>query len=358
MQIRVLDFGAVPPLRSQAVYHGAAAAMRDGDAPVITLCDPDAPYVCVGVHQDVAREVDESFCAERGLPIIRRMVGGGAVYLDGDQMFFHYIFPRALARERAALLYPRFIEPVLRTYRDLGIAAAYRPVNDIHVDGRKIGGTGAAHVDAAVVVVGSFMFDFDTATMARCLRVPSEKFRDKLRSGLDDYMTTMRKLLPQRPERASVKSVFLGHVGDCFGATIVESTPTVSEQAETERAEAMLEHSAWTASVGRRLVPEGVKIAAGVHLTEGTHKAPGGLIRVRLLERDGKIDEVELSGDFTCLPAERLAWLAEGLRGASLADPDALRREVEQRVAILSLDLPGVEAADLVSAIAARRHVE
>ena len=195
MRLRVLDFGFVPALRSQAVYHGVADTIAADGEPVLTLVNPDTPYVCVGVHQEVPREVDEAYCAADGLPIIRRHVGGGAVYLDRNQMFFHFMYPRTKAPQYAVNLYPRFIEPVVRTYRELGVEAEYRPVNDIQVKGRKIGGTGAASIGEATVMVGSFMFDFDTATMAHCLKVPSEKFRDKLRQTLDDYMTTMAKEL-------------------------------------------------------------------------------------------------------------------------------------------------------------------
>ena len=114
-------------------------------------------------------------------------------------MFFHFMYPRAKAPEYAVNLYPMFIEPAVRTYRQLGVDAEYRPINDIQVAGRKIGGTGAASIGEATVMVGSFMFDFDTATMARCLKVPSEKFRDKLKTTLDDYMTTMAKELAEVP---------------------------------------------------------------------------------------------------------------------------------------------------------------
>ena len=96
------------------------------------------------MHQEVAREVDVAYCRTQGLPIIRRQVGGGAVYLDRGQLFTHFIYPRKKAPEFAVNLYPRFIEPVVRTYRELGVDAVYRPINDIQVDGRKIGGTGAA----------------------------------------------------------------------------------------------------------------------------------------------------------------------------------------------------------------------
>jgi len=120
----------------------------------------------------------------RGLPVLRREIGGGAVYLDRNQLFYHFIFPRHRAPAAALDLFPWFIEPVLRTYRSLGIAAQYRPINDIHVAGRKIGGTGAARMDRAEGVVGSLMFDFDVQTMARVPKVPSEKVRGKVIQSL------------------------------------------------------------------------------------------------------------------------------------------------------------------------------
>src|SRR5512144_1868055 len=151
MTIRVLDFGFVPPIASQAIYHGLADALAAEDAPVVTLCSPTDPYICVGALQDGRVEIDEAYCRSRGLPVLRREIGGGAVYLDRNHLFYHFIFPRHRASAASLDLFPWFIEPVLRTYRGLGIAARYRPINDIHVDGRKIGGTAAARIREAVV---------------------------------------------------------------------------------------------------------------------------------------------------------------------------------------------------------------
>ncbi len=201
MRLRVLDFGTVSPIRSQAIFHGLSFNMAEDDDPILCLCSPDAPYVSVGMHQEIALEVDEDYCQQNNLSIYRRHVGGGAVYLDHNQLFTHFIYPQKKAPEYAVNLYPLFIEPVVRTYQDLGVDAQYRPVNDIHVNGRKIGGTGAASIGDATVMAGSFMFDFDTEKMSKCLKVPSEKFRDKLKSGLDDYMTTIAKELEVAPSR-------------------------------------------------------------------------------------------------------------------------------------------------------------
>ena len=352
MTVRVLDFGEVSPIASQAIYHGLADALAAVDAPVITLCSPSDPYICVGALQDVRLEVDEGYCRCRGLPVLRREIGGGAVYLDRHQLFYHFVFPRHRAPAAALDLFPWFIEPVLRTYHSLGIAAEYRPINDIHVDGRKIGGTAAAWIGEATVLGGSFMFDFDGATMARCLKVPSEKFRDKLATTLEGYMTTMAKLLPAVPPRATVKRRYLAEVAEWLGEGLWPSDPTAAERAAIAAREKSMADPAFVYQFGRRTVAAGVKVAADTHLTEGAWKAPGGLIRIVLLERAGAIADLDISGDFTCLPASGLVALTARLHGAPV-EIASLSRIIARGITDLGLDLPGVAPADLAHAIAA-----
>jgi lipoate-protein ligase A len=357
MHLRVIDRGFVPAKLSQAIWHGIAAGMQADDAPVLTLVNPADPYVCIGFHQDARLEVDEDYCRSRTIAVLRRRLGGGAVYLDDNQLIFHFIFPRRRAPGRTSELYPKFIEPVVRTYRELGIDAAYRPINDIQVAGSKIGGTAAAILDEATVLGGMFLFDFDTATMARCLKVPSEKFRDKLHKTLEEYMTSMQRLLPELPSREIVKALFLRHVADCLGVTPAESTTTKTEDAAIAGEVAWLDDPAWTSRVGRRLIPQGVKLAAETFLTEGAYKAPGGLIRVRLLAHEDRIADIEISGDFTCNPAAGIAALAERLKGEPLAAAILIDR-IAAAMTGLRLDLPGVGPQHFAAAIETSRHRE
>ena len=93
--IRLLDLGTVSPLRSQTIYHAVGYALGAESPDTILLVSPDAPYVSIGRHQDVDREVDLDYCREHGFPVVRREVGGGAVYLDGNQLFTQWIFQAA-----------------------------------------------------------------------------------------------------------------------------------------------------------------------------------------------------------------------------------------------------------------------
>jgi lipoate-protein ligase A len=355
MRLRILDFGLVSPIRSQAIFHGLGFNMAEDDDPLLCLCSPDAPYVSVGIHQEIGLEVDEDYCQRNSLSIYRRHVGGGAVYLDQNQLFTHFIYPRKKAPEYAVNLYPRFIEPVVRTYRDFGVDAEYRPVNDIHVRGRKIGGTGAASLGESTVMAGSFMFDFDTEKMSKCLKVPSEKFRDKLKSGLDDYMTTIIKELDAPPLRDDLLSRFFAHCADCLGVEPSPDDPTDGELAAIADQEAKLQDPEWTYRKGRKFVQMGVRISGDTLLTEAAHKAAGGMIRTRLLAKDGRIDDLMITGDFTCLPESGVEMLGESLRGEELIQ-GSLARRIDAIIKQADIEIPGVGADEIESAILAAVH--
>jgi hypothetical protein len=79
------------------------------------------------------------------------------------------------------------------------------------------------------------------------------------------------------------------------------------------------------------------------------------LIRVQLLERDDRVVDIEISGDFTCNPASGIVRLADRLKGASLSAPH-LEDAVADAMTSLHLDLPGAEARHIAAAIAASRR--
>ena len=347
--IRLLDLAPVSPIRSQSIYHAVGYAMGSGSPDTIMLVSPNAPYVSIGRHQDANREVDLEYCTDHGYPVIRREVGGGAVYLDGNQLFTQWIFGAEHLPATVEARFELYIDSLIKTYRALGIAADYRPINDIHVNGRKIGGTGAARMDRAEVVVGSLMFDFDTATMAQVLRVPSEKFRDKVRQTLDDYMTTMRRELGEPPARTEVVAAYLAACAEVLGRPIVPGELRADELALAEEFDARFATRAWLEEGGGLRRP-GVKIHEGVRLGEGAYKAAGGLIRCIATVRDERLDDVAFSGDFTALPASVPADLDAVLVGCEL-DEAALLARVTSYYERVSPEIPGVSPSDWVAAV-------
>jgi lipoate-protein ligase A len=354
--IRLLDLAPVSPLRSQTIYHAVGYALGPDSPDTIMLVSPNGPYVSIGRHQDAEREVDLPYCAAAGYPVVRREVGGGAVYLDGDQLFTQWIFQAghlpATVEERFAV----YSETLVRTYHALGIAAQYRPINDIHVAGRKIGGTGAARMDRAEVVVGSLMFDFDVQTMARVLKVPSEKFRDKIIQSLTDYMTTMTKELGTPPPRAQVIDEYVKACSAVLGREVVRGELRGEELALAEELEARFGSMAWLMEPGGLRRPF-VKIHEGVRVAEAAYKSAGGLIRCVLRLRDGVVDDVEFTGDFTARPPTMTSELDEALVGC-LADEPSLMARIEDYYRRVQPEIPGVAPSDWVAAVLAAARTE
>ena len=335
MRLRVLDFGAVSPLRSQAIYHGLAYALRANDTPILALCAPTAPYICVGAHQDMGAELDMDYCAKRGLPILRREVGGGAVYLDTQQLFYQFVFPRALAPQRPQDVFPFFIAPIVRCYRALGIEAVFHAPNDIGVGERRLGGTGAGAICAATVFVGSFLFDFDRDSMANSLRAPSAGFRRAYGEALRRYLVTVRELDPALTQ-AHARAALFKSVAQYESWAPEQDDPRAAEMAAIAAWEAELDADDW-AHAPRRRVAHGVKIVARTYLTETTCVINDEPATLRLVSRNGAVAAVEIES--SALPARTLAPAMAQLRGVLL----------QEAALIAALEKSGIEHAAAIS---------
>ncbi len=347
--IRLLDLALVPPVRSQTIYHAVAYALDASSPDTIILVAPTAPYVCIGFHQELEKEVDVEYCRAHGLPIYRREVGGGAVYLDKSQVFTQWIFHRNALPADLGERFALYVKPLVETYHALGIPANYRPINDVHVQGKKIGGTGAAQMGEAEVVVGSLMFDFNFELMSKVLKVSSEKMRDKIFQSLSDYMTTMTRELGKTPDRDAVVKVYLDQCEAALGRKIERGEPTAKELALAEQLDRQAVTDEWLYQKGG-LRQVGVKIHEDVRVIEAAHKAPGGLIRVTARVRDGRIDDVTLSGDFTMLPKFAPGALELALRGTAL-DAGAVQARVAEVYHAVAIQSPGVTVEDLTTAV-------
>jgi len=338
--------GAVSWQESQLIYHALPRLGLEG----LVILRPASPYVCIGYHQDAAQEVDLAGCQAMGIPVFRREVGGGAVYLDGGQVFYQLVLGRAnpLAQGSKEAFYRRLLAPVVAVYRDLGLDASYRPVNDIMVGGRKISGNGVGEIADSVVLVGNLIVDFDYDTMVRVLRVPDEKFRDKVHKSLRENLTTLRRELPTVPPFEELEDRLVQRFAEVLGPLEPRPLPEEVRRGAARLASEFLADD-WLLRCGRQVAGRRVRISAGAEVIQRVHKAPGGLIRATFEVREGRLAAVEFSGDLFFYPPGRLDDLAAALIGTPCAQAEAAIAAFYARHGIES---PGVTPADLAALLA------
>lgn len=343
------NLGKVAWEDSQLIYHAMAELGREG----LILLSPATPYVCIGFHQDAEHEVDLEFCRANRIPVFRRDVGGGAVYLDGGQLFFQMVLPRGDARIPASkeAFYRKFLSPVIGIYRRLGIPAEYKPINDVIVGNRKISGSGVGEIGGCIVFVGNLIVDFNYGMMTRLLKVPDEKFRDKVHKTLTENLSTIRRELGGERAAQWTDERLNGLMAEEFGKLVGPFQPkALSDTLRVKMDElgALMLNDAWLIQRRGRGAERPIKIRSGVHVVRKVHKSWGGLIRADFEVRDGRLAGVTISGDFFCYPPDGIRRLQTELEGRTIPE---IRERIEALYAANALEIPGVGVEDWLSVL-------
>ncbi len=335
-------------LRSITIFHAMARLGYEG---LVTVY-PSETYISVGYFDKTQSILDVEKCKQHCIPIIRREVGGGPVLLDSNQVFYHLIMKREGRKLPFKIeeAYQRYSQPVINTYKRLGIDVYYRPINDIAVKDshKKISGQGAADIGDSFVFVGSILLKFDTKLMSQLFRVPEEKFRDKLYKTLEDNISWVEKETGKLPDREEVTNILVeefskiidfegeGTIGD----DVIELADKLKEEFTSDKVlfeDTGREHRA-------------IKIREGLYVRNGVHKAKGGLVKSEVYVWENIIENVRIFGDFTLYPKESILDLEEHLIGIPF-EKEAVTKKVNDFFEKDSLDFPGVTTEDIVKSV-------
>ena len=343
----LFDLGKLAGQQSMLTFHVLARMGIES----LVIVSPRTPLVSIGYFQDAEQEVDLNYCKGLGVPLMRREVGGGATYLDENQIFYQLIWKKDNPRFPQAIqdTFPWFSEAPVETYRSFGIQAEYRAINDIVTrGGRKIAGEGGGNIEECMVFVGGILLDFDYESMSRILKVPDEKFRDKVFKSMEENLTTMKRELGTIPPREEVVAVLKEKFEEKLGKL---------EQASLNAhlLEKMRQLELWMTSeefLHKKTpkIPKGVKIREGVEIYYGLHKAKGGLVRTAEEISGKEIEDITISGDFTFHPKEYLNGLEESLKKVPLEE-NRIMEKIGDYYQERGIESPGVESKDFAETI-------
>ncbi len=171
------------------------AVGRGERQPTIRFWNWASPAVVLGRFQSVRNEVHEDVAAREGITLVRRISGGGAMFIEPEGAITYSIYaPEEMAR---GLTFPEsyafFDAWVIDALRELGVNAWYAPLNDITSDGGKIGGAAQARRGGAILHHTTMAYQMNTALMVRVLRIGQEKLSDKGVQSADKRVGPLRQ---------------------------------------------------------------------------------------------------------------------------------------------------------------------
>jgi len=183
----VIDKPRSASLNMALDYLMLQAVARNESAPVIRIYQWEQPAITIGYFQIIHEEVYEDECTAGGVPVIRRISGGGAVLHEHDITYSIAMPLRSRTAGGKTLDSFRDIsEPLLRVFQTLSLQAAYKPISDIVVGNTKVSGCSQARRAGALLQHGTILLDVEKKKIARYLKVDSEKAWNI--GGLKDFL--------------------------------------------------------------------------------------------------------------------------------------------------------------------------
>lgn len=188
---RVIALELRPAADNMAVDEAISAGIAAGTSPpTIRFYTWNPGAVSIGCFQRLHDEVDVATCAMKGIDVVRRRTGGGAVYHDErGEITYSVIAPERLFPQDIRASYREICGWIIAGLADLGIAAEFRPINDVTVNGRKISGSAQTRRQGVLTQHGTVLYRIDRETMFAVLRPSAKKLSDKQVVSFEDGVT-------------------------------------------------------------------------------------------------------------------------------------------------------------------------
>ncbi|HHL42592.1 MAG TPA: lipoate--protein ligase family protein [Hellea balneolensis] len=273
------------------------------------------PCALVGRHQSLSQELKLDACERLGVQTVRRVTGGGAIYLDEGQLGWALVCDRRiLGTPHLADITREVCTAAAKGLSTLGIEAEFRPRNDIEVGGQKISGTGGFFDGNILIFQGTVLIDLNPERMMSVLNVPAHKLKKRELESAAQRVTCLRELLGYVPAIDDVQQAIVSGFESHFGFDMCAAD---LDPVEEERAKLIYDEE-----IGRdEFVREIDNPGARADVLSGTNEKGNLTAYIRLDgAKNDRIREVIFTGDVFVTPPRTLFDLEAHLRGKFVRD--------------------------------------
>lgn len=245
----------------------------------------NAPAIIIGRNQNTVEEINAAVVDERGIAVVRRISGGGAVYHDLGNLNFSITTPQVTGRFSR---YDHFTRPVIEVLREMGVPAELSGRNDILAGGRKISGNAQFASPARMFSHGTLLLDSNLDDVTAALRPKPGKVESKGVKSIRSRVANIAEFLDQPVGVDELRERIVERI---FGTRDRAGIPMLSlDDADWEGVRALVERR-----YGTRAWNFGEDPPCNVQRSQ---RFPAGEIDVRLDVQRGQIAGVRFFGDY------------------------------------------------------------
>lgn len=271
------------------------------------------PSIIIGSNQNTIEEIDPDVVADKGIQVVRRVSGGGAVYHDLGNLNFSFMTRDVHGNFNR---YDRFNGPVLDVLHDLGVPAQLSGRNDIVVDGRKISGNAQYATPRRMLSHGTLLVDSNLDDVTAALRPRPGKVESKGMKSIRSRVANINEFLSEPIAVDELRTRILARIFETSDPARLPMVQLGDDDREATRLLVEQKYAAWEWNYGRN--PSGN--------VQRSERFPAGEVDVRIDLHAGCIADIRIFGDF--MGRAPVAEIERRLRGVRY-DGAALRTALE-----------------------------
>lgn len=260
------------------------------------------PTVVIGRNQNTLAEVNGPFIKQRGIHVVRRLSGGGAVYHDLGNLNFTFIVD---AEKERVSNFEFFTRPVIQALASLGVQAEFSGRNDITIDGKKFSGNAQNWSKGRLLHHGTILFNSDLSVVQEALNVKADKLQSK---GVKSVRSRVTNIFPYLPAPITIEEFkevlwrYLVPQGEGREYVLSDEEWAIVHEIKEKR------YARWDWNYGASPECE----------VEREARFTGGKLELKFNVRDGLIQDLHIFGDF--FGKKDVSELAQHLNGKQYRD--------------------------------------
>ena len=245
----------------------------------------NAPAIIIGRNQNTIEEIDSDVVAQRGIRVVRRVSGGGAVYHDLGNLNFSFMTRDVHNRFNR---YDRFNGPVVDVLRDLGVPAEISGRNDIIADGRKVSGNAQFATPDRMLSHGTLLLDTNLDDVTAALRPKPGKVESKGVKSIRSRVANISEFMATPIGVDELRERIIERIFGTRDRTHVASLAVGESDWAAARALLARKYGTDTWNYGENPASN----------VQRNQRFTGGEVDVRLDVKDGRIASARIFGDF------------------------------------------------------------